>query len=505
MFKKGLLLLLLLSLLLLLILCLVVLFGFFLFCRFSSSFCSVSSFSSASFSPIFVLLFALFAFYTFFAIGTALFEVLKHCSAKKQQNRRLPQAHRLRPLLFVTCAVSLLGFPPLLLLSLLCRHFSFSPFCSSSSLPSSFSSPFSLFSSCFSSSSPFFPVFLSLLITSFVPLRPLLQRQLHKMRKDAVWTQFMCQNEPTVVKTLFNQFTGLMDRIEKDQNEEEKAFFKEWRRTFEKQLERHNWQKSAKNGGKTIGKRKNGEGNKRKCEKKLRFSEVSLIREVTVIKPNIVQFGHLRRYVGETVYVDFVRDFRVRMTSLGRIVPKSVRQIPYDFVTSEQIYYYENRRKKNREKRTRKAKGIIGEEKRATTEEHGDGYATIGGEEEADKMPKIALQMIVQVRPRLPTTPIPRSLPVSLLASPSTPLQEEFVPILAQSHSARANHVEQKEKWSEKTIQMDYKNRRPCWCQLETESHELAHLYKRTINGEENATNKSSDGYDEAEEMTETE
>uniref|UniRef100_A0A183CDT1 Not3 domain-containing protein n=1 Tax=Globodera pallida TaxID=36090 RepID=A0A183CDT1_GLOPA len=187
-----------------------------------------------------------------------------------------------------------------------------------------------------------------------------------------------------------------MDKMEQDQNEEEKALFKEWRHNFELKLRQH-------------------------IE-----NEILLIREMIIVK---IELGQQQKFVLEGLKVELMRDFRVRMTPRGRIVPKSTRQI-----LTPETQRFTNRHEISG-KSTRKAKKTgLG---RAS-----EGYATIEGGEEGDKGPTVpSLPKTVQLRPRLPTTPIPRSLPASLLASPSTP-QQDIMPTAATLLSA-PTHLEQ--------------------------------------------------------------
>uniref|UniRef100_A0A183CDT2 G_PROTEIN_RECEP_F1_2 domain-containing protein n=1 Tax=Globodera pallida TaxID=36090 RepID=A0A183CDT2_GLOPA len=144
------------------------------------------SFSPFFSSPKLLLLLVLLALYVLFATATAIFETVRHRSVKQQQKQRLPQTHRLRPLLFVTSTVSVFGVPTLFVLPYFCRHFS------PHILPLDFDGICAAFGAYESAS--LFSIVLSLLITASIPLRALLHRQLAELRQDALWTRFIGRN-----------------------------------------------------------------------------------------------------------------------------------------------------------------------------------------------------------------------------------------------------------------------------------------------------------------------
>uniref|UniRef100_A0A914H0B7 Uncharacterized protein n=1 Tax=Globodera rostochiensis TaxID=31243 RepID=A0A914H0B7_GLORO len=144
------------------------------------------SFSPFFSSPKLLLLLVLLALYALFATASAIFERVRHCSVRQQQKQRLPQTHRLRPLLFVTSTVSVFGVPTLFVLPYFCRHFS--PL----TLPLDFDGICSAFGA-FESAS-LFSIVLSLLITASIPLRALLHRQLAELRQDALWARLIGRN-----------------------------------------------------------------------------------------------------------------------------------------------------------------------------------------------------------------------------------------------------------------------------------------------------------------------
>uniref|UniRef100_A0A914GZ35 Uncharacterized protein n=1 Tax=Globodera rostochiensis TaxID=31243 RepID=A0A914GZ35_GLORO len=135
------------------------------------------SFSPFFSSPKLLLLLVLLALYALFATASAIFERVRHCSVRQQQKQRLPQTHRLRPLLFVTVGIILVRC-----LSSVSRHFlsfHFDGICSA----------FGAFES-----ASLFSIVLSLLITASIPLRALLHRQLAELRQDALWARLIGRN-----------------------------------------------------------------------------------------------------------------------------------------------------------------------------------------------------------------------------------------------------------------------------------------------------------------------
>uniref|UniRef100_A0A914GYU4 Uncharacterized protein n=1 Tax=Globodera rostochiensis TaxID=31243 RepID=A0A914GYU4_GLORO len=292
-----------------------------------------------------------------------------------------------------------------------------------------------------------------------------------------------------------NQFCGLMDKMEQDQNEEEKTLFKEWRHNFELKLrqhiekfEEHKKFESIAGSRPTILKRGTEMRGSKPKRKAIHFSEILLIREIIIenIEPGeIVQLGQQQKFVLEKLKVELLRDFCVRMTPRGRIVPKSTRQI-----LTPETQRFTNRHEISG-KSTRKAK-------KTALGRASEGYATIEGGEEGDKVPTVPSPKTVQLRPRLPTTPIPRSLPASLLASPSTP-QQDIMPTAATLLSAPA-HLEQPATSTEPLAMLPS----GCWCPLGTECQALkastsAHYSLLCRDGKVLAkAGESTDGYDEA-------